>query len=36
MTLRLGLLGAGRIGKVHAGAIAATPGAGVHLSLIHI
>ncbi|MBH0236627.1 inositol 2-dehydrogenase [Methylobrevis albus] len=25
--LRLGLLGAGRIGKVHAGAIAATPGA---------
>ena len=27
MTLRLGLLGAGRIGKVHAGAIAATPGA---------
>lgn len=27
MTLRLGLLGAGRIGKVHAAAIAATPGA---------
>ena len=27
MSLRLGLLGAGRIGKVHAGAIAATPGA---------
>ena len=27
MTLRLGLLGAGRIGKVHAGAIAATAGA---------
>lgn len=27
MTLRLGLLGAGRIGKVHADAIAATPGA---------
>jgi myo-inositol 2-dehydrogenase/D-chiro-inositol 1-dehydrogenase len=27
MVVRLGLLGAGRIGKVHAGAIAATPGA---------
>lgn len=27
MTVRLGLLGAGRIGKVHAGAIAANPGA---------
>ncbi len=27
MTLRFGLLGAGRIGKVHASAIAATPGA---------
>ncbi|MCX5497218.1 inositol 2-dehydrogenase [Kaistia dalseonensis] len=27
MVLRLGLLGAGRIGKVHAGAIAANPGA---------
>jgi len=27
MTVRLGLLGAGRIGRVHAGAIAATPGA---------
>ncbi|BBE74804.1 inositol 2-dehydrogenase [Oharaeibacter diazotrophicus] len=27
MTLRLGLLGAGRIGKVHARAVAATPGA---------
>ncbi|WP_181708623.1 inositol 2-dehydrogenase [Chthonobacter rhizosphaerae] len=27
MTVRLGLLGAGRIGKVHGGAIAATPGA---------
>ena len=27
MSLRLGLLGAGRIGRVHAGAIAATPGA---------
>jgi len=27
MTLRFGLLGAGRIGKVHAGAVAATPGA---------
>ncbi|HWK46258.1 MAG TPA: inositol 2-dehydrogenase [Stellaceae bacterium] len=27
MSLRLGLLGAGRIGKVHAGAIASTPGA---------
>lgn len=27
MTVRLGLLGAGRIGKVHAGAIAAIPGA---------
>jgi myo-inositol 2-dehydrogenase / D-chiro-inositol 1-dehydrogenase len=27
MTLRIGLLGAGRIGKVHAGAIASSPGA---------
>ena len=27
MTVRLGLLGAGRIGRVHAGAITATPGA---------
>jgi myo-inositol 2-dehydrogenase / D-chiro-inositol 1-dehydrogenase len=27
MTLRIGLLGAGRIGKVHAGAVASTPGA---------
>ena len=27
MTLKFGLLGAGRIGKVHAGAVAATAGA---------
>jgi myo-inositol 2-dehydrogenase / D-chiro-inositol 1-dehydrogenase len=27
MTLRVGLLGAGRIGKVHPGAVAANPGA---------
>ena len=29
MTVRLGLLGAGRIGKVHAAAIAAVPGASL-------
>jgi len=29
MTVRIGLLGAGRIGKVHAAAIAATPGAAL-------
>jgi myo-inositol 2-dehydrogenase / D-chiro-inositol 1-dehydrogenase len=29
MTLRIGLLGAGRIGKVHAGAVAATAGASL-------
>ena len=29
MTLRIGLLGAGRIGKVHAGAVTATPGAAL-------